>query len=243
MCTVFYLRELGLLSKNRDKELPTEEEVVVADTIKAVRAKGTDYFSCALNNHGVAFVSTAVNSPAWTRAVEEGEVEAAKQLCAAERDGLEGPTRIVSEMIATASSIDPIIARLTSKGTAWYGYNVILADRSRAVVVETQGQRASVRPLANRDCITNHFHELRNHGPLTYDDYPNSFDRFDYAKGKLSLLNTKEDLFDAANPADAARSKDIWREGAFHTVSSSILSLGDGALYYSLGRGKPFARY
>jgi len=243
MCTVIYLQELGLLTKNRDKELPTEEEVIVEQSFKGVRAKGADYYSCALNNQGCAFVSTAVNGPAWTRAVEEGNIEAAKLLCAAERDGLEGPTRVVSEMISSAPSIDPIIARLTSEGTSWYGYNVILADRNRAVVVETQGQRTAVRPLNLRDCVTNHFHELGGHGPLVRDDYPNSFNRFDYAKDQLPGLKTRENLFEAINPTDPAQSKKIWREGAFHTVSSTTLSLTDFSLYFSSGRGAPFERY
>lgn len=243
MCTVFYLQEFGLLSKNRDKELPTEEEIVVEKNLKAVRAKGADYFSCAVNSSGCAFVSTAVNGPAWTQAVESDNQELAKRLCTEERKGLEGPTCIVSEMIGSVKSIDEILARLTSQRAGWYGYNVVLADRSRAVVVETQGHRSAVRPLSAKDCVTNHFHELKGHGPQKPADYPNSYARFEYVQNRLETINGRDDLFKAANPRDPKLSKAIWRQGAFHTVSSTVLSIDDFSLFYSASRGAAFERY
>jgi len=216
---------------------------VVDGNLKAVRTKGADYFSCAVNSSGCAFVSTAVNGPAWTQAVESGDQELAKRLCKEEREGLEGPTRIVSEMIGSAKSIDKIIARLTSQGTRWYGYNVILVDHSRAVVVEMRDQRSAVRPLNAKDCVTNHFHELKGHGPQTPTDYPNSYARFDYAQNRLEAINGRDDLFEAANPHDPELSKAIWRQGIFHTVSSTVLSINDFSLFYSTSWGATFEHY
>ena len=73
MCTLFSSLELGLLAKNRDKNEPTDEEIVEDENIIAVRTKDSDYFSLGLNRFGCGFISAAVNSPAWTPLAENGK--------------------------------------------------------------------------------------------------------------------------------------------------------------------------
>jgi hypothetical protein len=242
MCTVFFIRSAGLLSKNRDKETPEPEEVVHAPGMIGVRTAGTDYFSLAMNRHGLCFVSTAVNSPEWTRAVEEGRTaEAARQL-QEERRGLTGPTRILSSAFADLRSVAEAVDHLGRAAVPWAGYHVVLVDAADAVLIEHFRDRTHSRPLAGRDAVTNHFHTLM-HGARNQAEYPSSFDRLGYARERLPGIDDLVDLKEAANPTDPTQSARIWRDGAFSTVSATILDLGGRCLWRSTGRGATWTRH
>jgi hypothetical protein len=233
MCTVFYLRDLNLLSKNRDKESPAEEEIVRGAGFLAVRTKGADYFSLAVNRHGVAFVSTAVNSPDWTQAIEEGRTSNAKSILMSERRGQTSPTKAISKHIADAKSIDDLLVILERPGHSWAGYNVVMADREKAVVLEASGGQTHRRILEKRDVITNHFTVL-DHGAKTHDDYPSSFERLAYGRRHLDQLSSFADLVGVVHPSDdPGRAKEIWRTGAFHTVSSAVIDLSALSVFFT----------
>jgi hypothetical protein len=233
MCTVVYLGDLSLLSKNRDKERPTEEEFVRGSGHLAVRTKGADYFSLAVNRHGVAFVSTAVNSPDWTRAVEEGRADDAKSIMEAERKGQTSPTKAISEHISDARNIDDLLAILERPGPSRMGYNVVMADREKAAVLEVFGTQTHRRWLEKRDVITNHFTDL-DHGAKTHDDYPSSFERLAYGRHHLDQLSSFADLADVVHPSDdPERAEEIWRKDVFRTISSTVIDLSAPSIFFT----------
>ncbi len=243
MCTVIYLREAGLLSKNRDKEVVTDEEIVPTDDYVAVRSNGDSYFSLGVNRHGFAFVSTAVNSPEWTQLVENGEKDRAKDVFAEERRGQHSPTKFISERLADIVSVDDAVSRLESAGLPWMGYNVVMADRDGASVLETFEGDTYRYDLEPRDIVTNHFRRL-NHGAKTYDDYPNSFDRYAYAQENLEGLDGLAGLQSVIHPADDdAKAARIWRKAAFSTVSSSVLDITGARLHYTDALNTPYAAH
>ena len=232
MCTVLYLQELNLLSKNRDKDTSEAEEIVQTPDLLAVRTKGADYYSLAINKNGCAFVSTAINSQTWTRAVEEGRTEDAKKLWASDTKGRNSPTHIISLHISEARKIEDLIDLVRNSKSFLRGYNIILADQNGAVVLETFGKETNLRHLNKRDVVTNHFKVLP-HGPQKLEDYPNSFERFDYATEKVPFINSLDSLYSVVRPADLCDKSRIWRKGAFQTISSTVLDLTELALYYS----------
>ena len=79
MCTVGYHKKLNLIFKNRDKNAPTEEVMVVKPDLITVKTEGADYFSLGTNKNGCAFVSTAVNTPRWTTLASEGKKKEAEE--------------------------------------------------------------------------------------------------------------------------------------------------------------------
>lgn len=239
MCTVLFLRDYGLLSKNRDKSGPEAEELVRGDGFLAMRTVGAGYYSLGLNRHGCAFVSTAVNSPEWTRAVVEGRHDEAAAILAEETRGLTSPTVPVSAALAEVRSVEDWIAILTAGTTRWRGYNVVMVDGRRAVRAQVHGDRVELGDLAPRDAVTNHFTAIPV-GPRTPADYPSSFERLDYARSKLPGIGGLADLEEAIHPADAADRARIWRTGAFATISSAIVDIGRGALLTASSIDAPF---
>ena len=239
MCTVFYLQELGLLSKNRDKEQYQTEEIVSTDELLAVRTLGTDYFSLGVNRYGCAFASTAVNGPEWTRAVEEGRTEASAELWRRDTEGRQSPSHLISRLLSSAQSKEELAQAITDTKILWRGYNVVLTDRKGGMVVETFGHEVAIRPLAPKDAITNHFSILA-HGPLLPEDYPSSFQRLAYARHKLDTMVSLDGLSSAILPNDRRDQALIWRQGVFCTISSTILDLGNMSLLYAQ---KPTDKY
>ncbi len=239
MCTVFYLNDLHLLSKNRDKEMMEAEEVVATDDILAVRTKGADYFSLGINKHGCAFVSTAVNSPEWTAAIERGEVENAKAIMAAETEGKEGPTWWLSRLLPEVKSVDEWLQHLKDADIRWRGYNLLMVDRTKAVHVEAYDDQLHITPLDSRYIVTNHFRHL-SWGAKKRAEYANSFNRFDYAVEKLDAIKDREGLFETIAPSADADRKRIWRKDNFQTISSTVIDLEGGRLFRCFGAGQPF---
>ena len=239
VCTVFYLSDLGLLSKNRDKEVPEREEIVRTNEFTAIRTRGADYFSLGLNRHGCCFVSTAVNDPAWTAAVEQGHAEEARRIWKQETEGRESPTKLVSSLVSEVKSVGDWLDAIGEQNLDWRGYNVIMTDGKRGVHVEFHSRNVVARDLDGRDVITNHFRAVE-YGPRGREDYANSFDRFDYARAKARSVTDAESLFVAIHPDDMHDRERIWRDDCFRTVSSSVIDFRNGRLYYTDSIDSPF---
>jgi len=229
MCTLFSSVSQGLLAKNRDKNEPTIEEVYQDDDLIAVRTIGSGYFGLGLNKYGVGFISSAINTPAWTATAEKGEVELAREIYQAENEGCISPTRIVSDALGTAESIAPLINLVTNQHQGYIGYNVLLMDDSGAVRIECREKQTHVTELLNDTAVTNHFSKIR-FGPAKRGDYPSSFDRLDRAALEAQTLS-RENLFRILLPG-GTEDYLFWREGHFFTVSSSILDLPKRCLHY-----------
>lgn len=228
MCTLFFRREAGVLAKNRDKNVPTVEEVLRTDRVIALRTLGADYFGLGINSSGCAFVSAAINSPAWTEAAIQGEVEKAQDIYRKENSGRTSPTKIVSGILPEAKSVDDILAGLKSAHLDWIGYNLLLVDPAKAILVEACQDELFVHELEDEAIATNHFRELR-YGPTTYHGYANSYDRFEEAEDLLPQFE-KNNGTSLLGP-DNGQSM-FWREGNFFTVSSSIIDLTEMTLAY-----------
>ncbi|OAN55089.1 hypothetical protein A6A05_00580 [Magnetospirillum moscoviense] len=236
------LRDLGLLTKNRDKEIPEVEDIVRTADLVAIRSRGLTYFSAAVNRHGVAFVSTAVNSPEWTRAVEDGKSDLSRAVMAEERRGLISPTGFLSGSFADLASAEAAASVLAHAAEpTWMGYNLILMDKDQAFVIETHKTATHRRSLAVRDAVTNHFVAL-DHGAKCHADYPSSFDRLDYAREQLPLINDLDMVQAALRPQDARRER-IWRTGAFSTISSAIIDLRTRTIHHADGVDAPYRAY
>lgn len=242
MCTVLYLNDLRLLSKNRDKENAAVEEVISTGGILAVRTVGADYYSLGLNKNGCAFVSTAVNSPKWTAAVERGEIENAKNTMAAETQDKESASRWLSRLLPEVQSVDDWLKALKEADVEWRGYNLVLVDPLKAVHVEAHGRQFDIISLENRYIVTNHFRRL-SWGARKRADYANSFDRFAYADEKIDSIENIDGLFAAIAPSIKSDRERIWRKGCFQTISSNVLDLKMGRLYHCVGEGQLFEEY
>ncbi len=232
MCTVIYNEQLTMLAKNRDKTSETEEEIVHEREFIAIRTKNADYYSLGLNKYGVAFVSTAVNTPEWTALAAAGRTDEALRLSKKENEGLTSPIITVSSMLPEAKSIFEIRSELAKNKKKWKGYNVILADNHDAVVLEVHDREIHERKLKSRDAITNHF-KFVSHGPQKISDYASSFYRLKFAEKKIQETTSIKDFYEILKYAPSDIDQQIWREGHFATVSSTIIDLYKLCLYYS----------
>jgi len=223
----FYLSVL--LAKNRDKNIPTREVVLRTDRVLAVKTEGADYFGLALNRNGCAFVSAAVNSPLWTRYAEAGDVEKAAAIYNEENLGLRSPSAELSDYFEGIESVNQAVDLLGDRKAEWMGYNILIADRNSAALVETSGTNFAVRTLEDRAAITNHF-SMIDGGPRTYEDYPSSYDRLEYA-GKLNIAIDADTLSSHLEPGPGELNP-LWRSGSFFTVSSSVIDLKTLTLNY-----------
>ena len=234
MCTLFYHKPLGILAKNRDKNVPTEEEIVRTENVLAVRTKGADYFGLGVNVKGCAFVSAAINSPKWTREAESGNARAAAKIFAEENAGLISPSRILSESLDQARDVSFLIKCLEDRRADWMGYNLFIIDPERGIAVETYRDQMIIRDLDVRAAVTNHFMRIEA-GPVNYHDYPSSYDRLSEAEQLLSGLKENE-LADALGPGSAGKYP-FWRDDNFFTLSSSLIHYQTNSIAY-LARGE-----
>ena len=244
MCTVLFDRSLSILTKNRDKTENTPEAIVQTAEILAVLAKGASYFSLGINKNGCAFVSTAVNTVAWTHAASQGHLVEAKLIADDDNRDLKSPTDFISRSFHCYESVKAIEESIAveSANTRWVGYNLVLVDRNEAFVLELHDQKMFKRTLDAKDVITNHFLEL-NHGPRTYQDYPSTFDRYKSCKERLPGSQTLGDYESILAIRDESECPDIWRKGKFFTVSSSILDLTDLSLSHRESPTQPYRRF
>lgn len=239
MCTVIFDRKLNLLAKNRDKNTPNDEEIISDENFVAVKTKGADYYSLGLNRHGCAFVSTAINTPEWTKLAGLGLVEEAQKQADKENQGLFAATKVLSETLPQVKSVHEWAQMLKSGKLPWKGYHAILVDKKDAVVLELYKDQFHERKLEDKDFIVNHFATLK-HGPQKYEDYPNTFERYKYAQSSLDKINSLADLQETLHPADLARREKIWRTGHFFTVSSTIIDLNRLGLYFTGNIDHPY---
>ncbi|HNX90723.1 MAG TPA: carcinine hydrolase/isopenicillin-N N-acyltransferase family protein [Candidatus Omnitrophota bacterium] len=235
MCTIGTDRSLNIIFKNRDKNIDTTEEVIHGKGFLAVRTKGAGYYSLGFNDMGCGFVSAAVNSPEWTYLAENGKAEAAKELAQKENEGLVSPTVIVSSMLSEISTVDEWINSIERQKVAYKGYKVLMADKCKACIVETYKNKVVVTDFpSGKGESTNHFFNIK-FGPIKYEDYPSSFDRYKYITEKMRSVKKIEDVFLVLNPKDPSDRERIWRSGKngkFFTISSSVVDLKRKCLYF-----------
>ncbi len=232
MCTIGLNRELNVLFKNRDKNVHTQEEVVMADGYIALRTIGAKYYSLGFNKFGCGFVSAAVNTPEWTKLTEDGEKEEAQALFKKENKGLLSPMILVSEMLPRIRKAEEWVTALSGFDDDFRGYNILFADLYSAKIVEVFKKKRIVNVFTDNFVRTNHFQNI-DFGPKYYKDYPNSFDRYQYVEKELGKTRRLEDIFAMLKPKDPEKCKRIWRDENFFTVSTSVISLSEKCLYYS----------
>lgn len=242
MCTVLFHQALKLLSKNRDKESLIDEQIVNKNGILAVCSAGSDYFSLGMNQHGIAFVSTAVNSVKWTKAVDNGRMSDAKLIAERENKGLSRPTSVLSEKFSNISSVADGLLMLTERRGPWMGYNVVISDGQQAVVLECFRREAKEYRLPPQGCVTNHFQYV-DHGAKEISDYPSSFERYSYVSDRINEIHTIDDFKKVVNPTDQVEAQKIWRNSAFRTVSSTILDISTRSIWRTEGSGGPWQQF
>ncbi|MBF0298309.1 MAG: class I SAM-dependent methyltransferase [Oligoflexia bacterium] len=238
MCTIGYVKGLNLLFKNRDKNCLTTEVTVIKPNFLGVKTENADYYSCAVNRKGCAFVSAAVNTPIWTRLASQGLVDQAKQQSLKENEGLINPIFFISRYIEEEKTANEIVEKLLDTRKMFMGYNVILSEREKVFHLEIYRDQIRVHKVEDSLAVTNHF-KILSHGPKNIDEYPNSFHRLDYARKMLGNIVCIEDLFKHLRPPE---SKELWRNGAFYTLSSSILDVDYQTVYYTSHPEKEYAR-
>lgn len=235
MCTIGFCKDLHVLFKNRDKDqsLGTPEEIVADSKVLACKTVGADYFCWGMNHNGCAFVSSAVNTPAWGALVYEGKTLEAEEQYFLENDGLVNPMKIVSKMLPDMTRAEQCVEALQQSALSFKGYNCIVADAERAYHVQMYKKERVVRELRKSEVVANHFFDI-DHGPKVPDDYPSTFRRFDYASAKIANVKSVSDISQMLHPTHSEEDrKKIWREGPFLTISSSILCHGEGLAFYT----------
>lgn len=232
MCTIGLDRALNIIFKNRDKNIPTEEEIVVAADYIAVRTKGKDYYSLGFNRFGCSFVSAAINTPAWTHLVKQGKAKEARELFIKENSKFMSPMVLVSKMLPEVHTIEEWVKALSDASSNFCGYNIIVVDPHLAKIIEVFKQDRRVNVLDDKSVATNHFQAIE-FGPASYHDYPSTFDRYQYAAKMIETTRSIEDIFAMLKPRDLKNRKRIWRDSHFFTVSTSVIDLSRGCLYYA----------
>ncbi len=232
MCTTGYNKKLNIVFKNRDKNIPTQETIIIKPNFLAVKTEGSDYYGLGINRYGCAFVSAAVNTPVWTSLAAAGEVEEAAAQLKIENEGLSNPIRFVSQHLPYVKGVDEWLEKILNAGVKFMGYNLLLADREKALHIELYGADYHITQASESFGIANHFKQL-NHGPENREDYPNSYNRYEKIIGMLDSFVSTEDLFKVLRMNGSEANGAFWREGAFSTVSSSILDLDAFTLYYT----------
>jgi hypothetical protein len=232
MCTIGLDHTLNIIFKNRDKNIPTEEEIVVASDYIAVRTKGKDYYSLGFNRFGCGFVSAAINAPMWTHLVKQGKAKEARELFIKENSKFISPMVLVSKMLPEVQTIEEWIKALTDVSSTFCGYNIIVVEPHLAKIIEVFKQNRQVHLLDDKSVATNHFQAIE-YGPASYYDYPSSFDRHQYATEMIETAHSIEDIFAMLKPRDLKNRKRIWRDSHFFTVSTSVIDLSRRCLYYA----------
>lgn len=241
MCTIGYHKKLNVVFKNRDKNASTNEVFIIKPGLLAIRTEDSAYFSLGRNRHGCAFVSAAVNTPAWTSLAAEGKVKDAAILFKKENQRLINPIIEVSRHIPNVANIDELLEKILNSGQKYMGYNLILADKEKAVHVELYKDQYHVDRIDEMAVITNHFQKL-DHGPKKETDYPNSFERLEAGKKAAQDFLSLEDIFDTLKPRDAKQEYPFWRNGNFRTISSSVIDLDADAIYFAPSYDNEYSR-
>jgi hypothetical protein len=232
VCTIGYHRKLNLVFKNRDKNVPTAEVVVVKPDVLATKTEGAKQFGLGINSRGCAFVGSAVNTPAWTSLAAAGKIEEAASQFRKENEGLVSPTVIASEAMPEVVSVDGWLEVVLNSGQRYMGYNLLLADEEKAVHVELYDTESHVTWLDESAVVTNHFQHL-THGPQEVEDYPDSYKRLEAGTEASRTFVSEEDVFGALKPRGESTTHPFWRVGNFYTVSSSVVDLDTKAIHYA----------
>ena len=241
MCTIGYQKNLNILFKNRDKSDPTAEVIVPKPDYLAAKTEGANYFSLGVNKYGCGFVSAAVNTPYWTMLMEQEKFEEARVQSRQENEGLVNPMVLISGLLPGTQKAEEWIDALKGSGMRFMGYNVIIADKKKAIHLECYGSDVKVQRLDASEVITNHFKVLA-HGPKAENDYPSSFERLRYGLEEIGQTGSINDVLLMLNPVEPSQRAKIWRNGVFKTVSSSLLDLDASMLYYSSGDSASYTR-
>ena len=227
MCTIGYLRKAGVLFKNRDKGAPETEDIINNGEILACKTVGDEHYSWGLNKHSCGFVTAMVQPKFWPGGQDKYPKERLKL-----------PSLMLTETLSSVTGLGQWIEVFKHKGP-WQGYNVILADKEGAMLVEMYGDRIDVITCGNLKVVANHFCDV---------DYPdregfktghiNTFERLDYVAGRLNNIENpaKEDLQDILVPRDMSADPGVWMTdptGGLVTVSSNIIDLRNLTLYYA----------
>jgi len=241
MCTIGYHKKLNVVFKNRDKSIAINEVVVVKPDLIAVKTEGEDYFGLGTNRHSCTFVSSAVNSALWTSLASAGKVEEAAELFKKENEGLTNPAAKVSQYLPGVTTVDEWLDKILDSGGEYMGYNLLLADKEKAVHVELYGKEWHVSQIDDMAVISNHFKHL-GYGPKKVQDYPSSFERCEAGERAIRSFVSLEDFFRALKPQDGKGQSLFWRNGNFRTISSSIIDLDTNAVYYATSPKEEYGR-
>jgi hypothetical protein len=241
MCTIGYHKKLNLLFKNRDKNVPTNEAIIIKPEIIAVKTEGVGYFSLGTNRHGCSFVSAAVNTPLWTSIASKGDIEKAAEQSIKENEGLTNPVTVVSQHLLGVDNLDKLLERVLNSKNKYMGYNLLLADKEKAFHVELYRDKYHISRINDVVAVSNHFQHL-DHGPKKIEDYSNSFERLEAARKLMDDFISLEDVFKTLKPHDGLTENIFWRKGNFHTVSSTVIDLDTRSIYYTSSPIEDYSR-
>ena len=231
MCTIGYLRKAGIMFKNRDKTAPETEEIINDGKVIACKTVGDEHYSWGLNKHGCGFVSAMVQSKFWPSDQDKYKAE-----------DLKLPSLMLTETLPEVRGLGQWLEALKRKGP-WQGYNVILADKEGAMLVEMYGEKVEVITCGNVKLVTNHFCDMAYPDKAGYKTgHMNTFERLDYVAGRMKGIEnpTREDLQAVLLPSDMESDPGIWMtdpSGGLVTVSSNIVDIRNLTLYYATEPG------
>ena len=232
MCTIGYLRKAGIMFKNRDKGAPEVEEIINDGNVISCKTVGDEHYSWGLNKHGCGFVTAMVQSKFWPADKDKYSDQQLKL-----------PSLMLTQTLPEVTGLGQWVEKLKHEGP-WQGYNVILADKEGAMLVEIYGDHIDVVTCGKVKMVTNHFCDIQYDNKEGYKTgHMNTFERYDYVAGRLHDIEqpTKEDLQAVLLPEDMQKDPGVWMTdptGGLVTVSANVIDIRNLTLYYATEPGK-----
>jgi len=231
MCVIGVLRINGkpILFKNRDKLDSEQEEIEINEDYIVVKSKKSKRISCGINKWNVAFVRAEVAPTEAIKLLYNGKLNEALDKT---NKGIH-PSWIIHSFFKELKNATEVIEYLRKCPFYIKPSIMIIADDKEIFLIETNGIRNTIfKKIDKYICKSNHFDSI-NFGPISYQDYPSSFEREKSAIEGIKEINTINEIKTLLKSHDNENNDfNICRHHLLKTVSSDIIIPSEKALLH-----------
>lgn len=232
MCTIGAIKKQGMLFKNRDKILISNEELIVDRSKIVLRSEESENLAAGLNKQGVGFVTADIDVELYNLALIEENRAKAEEKYMASRIG-ENPTKAFRDKFGTLASVGDLIEIINNAKIDYVPYKLIACDTEKCYLIETKGRDVMVEKVVSR-CETNHF-SLIDYGPKRSEEYESSFTRYIECNKRLRKIEDLDALKRLLGDHTQKGENSICRHGVFKTNSSIIIDIHKLEFHHSTG--------